>query len=43
VVEIGVAGRVPQPPVRKATRIVFDDRGHRDPQMTGVTQVSQMT
>jgi hypothetical protein len=42
VVEIGFAGRVPQPPVRKTTIFVFDDRGQSDPQVTSVTQVSQI-
>src|SRR5882757_2163689 len=40
--EIGFAGRVPQPPVRKSTTLVFNDRGQRDPQAASVTQGSQM-
>jgi hypothetical protein len=42
VVKIWFAGRVPQPPVRKPTILVFNDRGQCDPQVMGVTQVSQM-
>jgi hypothetical protein len=41
-VKIGFAGRVPQPPVRKPTIVVFNDRGQSDPKVTSVTQISQM-
>jgi hypothetical protein len=40
--EIGFAGRVPQPQYERPTIFVFDDRGQSDPQVMSVTQVRQM-
>lgn len=42
VMEIRIAGRMPQSPVRKATIILFDDRSESDAQGDGVIEINKI-